>query len=1085
MAPRNAHALMYDTIRLEGALFAPDLLEKAARGALSHQTESDYQVPKGLRLQDEYGRAFQIAMAQWSGFTASWERLDLDAAAAARAYVHEFLRDVLGYGDLCPAEPVELGGRRYPVHFMAAGRLPVVVAPRQLSLDEADPLFAVEGSGSRKKSAAQLAQELLNAGPDFTWALVSNGCRIRLLRDAATLTRPTFLEFDLETIFSEKRYPDFIALWRLLHASRMLGVDGPESACAWEKWRQAGIEQGTRVREGLRVGVTQALIGLGTGFLQHPANEALRQELRAGRLTTEAYFRQLLRLIYRFLLLFTVEERGQLHLTADTPEAEAARQVYSQGYALRRLRERALRRAGFDGHGDLWHAVKIVFRCLIAGEPALALPALGGLFAADQCPYIDACELSNQALLGAMRDLRWTGTASGLSPVDYRNMGPEELGSIYESLLEMVPDVDLVARRFGFIGLTEEGSTTGHARKTTGSYYTPDHLVVELITTALEPVMEQRLAERPDHPVEALLNLAVVDPACGSGHFLLAAARRLAERLVELEAMEGGARPEAYPHALRRVIAHCIHGVDRNPMALELARTALWLEGFEPGQPLSFLDHHLICGDSLLGLVDLRQMAEGIPDEAFKPLSGDDKKLCSALMTANRMVSVEFSKRRKGIMDLFADNERKGALQPLQALEAMPDATPAEVDAKEKAWRAFLENAGHSPLARAADLFMGTFLMPKSDPSAAPQIPNSLSLEVELFGGVPTQGHEEQVQAARQYCQKARVLHWPLAFAQVFSRGGFDCVLGNPPWERIKLQEEEFFATRHAEIAAAKNKAERGRRIQWLAEGMLARHLHPELALQEDQGDPGQRGDAVGKAEKNLHAEFITARRTAEAISLYAHLKVDQGGRYPLTGVGDVNTYALFAETNSRIRHPRGRAGFIVPTGIATDDSTKAFFSAMALSGQLASLYDFENRDAIFPGVHRSYKFCLLTIGASPAARFKFFLTHPSQLADERRGFALRPEDFALINPNTRTCPIFRGQRDAEITQKIYRRVPVLICEADEETQESNPWGISFMRMFDMSNDSHLFEDYDGGEHLPLYEAKMIHQFDHRWATYH
>ena len=173
-----------------------------------------------------------------------------------------------------------------------------------------------------------------------------------------------------------------------------------------------------------------------------------------------------------------------------------------------------------------------------------------------------------------------------------------------------------------------------------------------------------------------------------------------------------------------------------------------------------------------------------------------------------------------------------------------------------------------------------------------------------------------------------------------------------------------------------------------------------------------------------------------------------------------------------------------MPTGIATDDSTKAYFGHLAQSGRLVSLYDFENREAIFPAVHRSYKFCLLTLGPADEAEFAFFLAQTAQLADDRRRFTLNAEDFARINPNTLTCPVFRARRDAELTRKIYQRVPVLIREGRDGQPEQNPWGISFMRMFDMSNDSHLFLDSGGEGRLPLYEAKMIHQFDHRWATY-
>lgn len=297
------------------------------------------------------------------------------------------------------------------------------------------------------------------------------------------------------------------------------------------------------------------------------------------------------------------------------------------------------------------------------------------------------------------------------------------------------------------------------------------------------------------------------------------------------------------------------------------------------------------------------------------------------------------------------------------------------------------------------------------------------------------------------------------------------------------MQEEEFFATRHRDVAEARNKAERTRRIQWLSEGMLARHLYPDLAhaIHEDE------------AEKRLYTEFISARRTAEAASLFAHVGGEDGGRYPLTGVGDVNTYALFAETILQIHSSTGRAGFIVPTGIATDDSTKAFFGHITQQGRLVSLYDIENRDAVFPSVHRSYKFCLLTLGAAEQAEFVCFASQVDQLSDPRRRFTLSPDEFRLINPNTLTCPVFRSTRDAELTKKLYRAAPVLMKDAviaGEGKQARvlepavNPWGISFSTMFHMSNDSHLFADEPAPDRLPLYEAKLIHQFDHRWATY-
>ena len=1067
-------ALSLPSLRLEGALFLPDQLEKAALGQAQLQTEADYAIPRGLRLQDEYSRAFQIASAQWRHFAPLMERTDLDAAVVTSRFVTELLRDAFGYSQLAAVSGMSIGDRRYPINALA-GALPVVIAPHPLGLDEPDARFAVEGSGSRKKSAFQLAQEYLNASGEHLWALVSNGRQLRLLRDAATLTRPSFLEIDLQDLLGGQRYAEFALAWRLLHASRAGGAD-PQTVI-WERWRAAGHEEGTRVREGLREGVSQALITLGEGFLTHPANEGLRQALRGGDLTSDGLFQQLLRLIYRLIFLFNVEERGLLHPQDDSPAAHRGRQAYASGYALARLRDYCLKRRARTRYDDIWQAARIVFRGLDQGEPRLALPALGGLFAAAQCPDLDQAAIDNAHWLAAMQSLRWSNRQGSLAPVDYRNMGPEELGSVYESLLELVPEVDLPARRFGFVGLTAAGAIAGNARKLTGSYYTPDALVRELIKSALDPVIEQRLQARPEDPTAALLDLKVIDPACGSGHFLLAAARRLAEKLAQLRAeaqAEGGAvKPRDYRHALREVIGRCIYGVDRNPMAIELARTALWLEGYEEGRPLGFLDHHLHCGDALLGVMDLETLEYGIPKDAFKPLSGDDKAVCKSLTLTNAGGLNQFKRdrdHRAAGMGRTLDLEGSDELAALQALEALPEETPAQIAAKEAAYRQHLDWARASRLRQAADLLLGAFLLPKTDDPSA--IPTSRSLYLELHSDSHDQAHQAQRQKATAACAQARVLHWQLAFPQVFAKGGFDCVLGNPPWERIKLQEEEFFAARHPAIAGARNRAERGRYIQLLASGRLASHLYPELA----------HAPAEQQAEQALYADFLQARRTAEAASVFMHLNGADGGRFPLTGVGDVNTYALFAETMHQITAPRGRAGFIVPTGIATDDSTKAFFGHISQSSRLVSLLDLENREKLFPAVDSRMKFCLLTLGAAEQAEFVFFATQPDQLDDSRRRFSLTPEEFRLINPNTLTCPVFRSERDAELTKKLYRAAPVLI---EDGKPNGNPWCLRFhTRLFHMAEDSHHFHRHPSLDRLPLYEAKMIHQFDHRWATY-
>jgi hypothetical protein len=1096
--PRTT-GLNLPALRLEGGLFLPDILEKAALGQGRLQAEADYGLPKGLKLRDEASRAFQIASAQWRTFGALLDRTDFNPQRASVQFVNELLRDALAYPAVAAVSGVPVGDRVYPITHLAhpapaaqaAGAKPVavVVAPHNQGLDDADPRFAVQGSGAKRKTPFQLAQEFLNASPAHEWALVTNGRSLRLLRDAATLTRPSYLEVDLQDLLAGQRFVEFGSAWRLLHASRaglldLANEDGQKGPppVAWATWQQAGQEEGTRVREGLRRGVTEALITLGQGFVQNPANDALRQQLQTGGLKREDYFAQLLRLVYRFIFLFTVEERGLVPATAqasdDTATAHtrhAAAELYAEGYAMARLRDLALRRRAHNRHNDLWQAVRIVFRGLGKGQPRLGLPALGGLFADTQCPDLDGAAVSNAALLAAVKSLRWTATAGGaLAPIDYRNMDTEELGSIYESLLELVPEVDVHARSFGFVGVTSVGSTAGNERKTSGSYYTPDSLVQELIRSALDHVIEDRIAKSPEQPVEALLSLRVVDPACGSGHFLLAAARRIAERVAALRSADGAVTPQAYRHAMREVVARCIFGVDRNPMAIELARTALWIEGFEEGRPLGFLDHHLQVGDALLGLTDLKALEHGIAKDAFKVLSGDDKAVCKELTKANGTALKDLEKKRvaRAFGQLDVVHQADSGLAALQAIEAMPEGDTAQIAAKAQAYDAYLTQTRTGRLAQAANQLLGAYLLPKTE-ATADSIPTTATLYLTLQGTLLMQAQQAVQTAANDACKKARVLHWPLAFPQVFAGGGFDCVLGNPPWERIKLQEEEFFATRHTAIAEAKNKAERSQRIQWLSEGMLAQHLFP--------GDTTHHTPAESQAERRLYDEFITARRTAEAASLFAHVKGEDGGRYPLTGVGDVNTYALFAETISQVTNPTGRAGFIVPTGIATDDSTKAYFGHITQNNRLVSLYDLENREAVFPSVHRSYKFCLLTLGQAGRAEFVCFASQVSQLTDPRRRFTLKPDEFRLINPNTLTCPVFRSERDAELTKKLYRAAPVLI---DEHKPDGNPWGISFMAMLHMSNDSHLFVDAPGQGLLPLYEAKLIHHFDHRWATY-
>lgn len=1101
MAKRLTHQLAYRAIRIEGGLIPADELTRLtllADPKATEQTEGHYQLPKGLKLRDEIARDFKIALNLWQDFQALRQRQDVRAhEVTVREWLLPLLRDVLHFTDAARCAAIERAGHQYAVgHSGNGGRLPLVFAGFDEPLDSAAERFGETNPATgktRRRSPFMLAQEALNASDNSLWAIVSNGLTLRILRDNASLTRPAYIEVDLEALFTEELLADFSAFWLLAHASRFGTAETSPTDCPWERWRAAGQQAGVTVRGKLRYQVAEALRALGTGFLSHPANGALRAALQSTQdgYDRQAFFEELLRLVYRFIFLATVEDRrdrGTGERLVFTPDAaDDAKARYLAGYSITWLRERAVRRSHHDRHADLWQALTITFGALARGESALGLPALGGLFDTDQCPRLDAAQLDNRHLLAAVFQLGWFRADGGLSRVNYRDMGPEELGSVYESLLELVPDLQGLASpvtaRLAFIGDDEtDASTKGNTRKLTGSYYTPDSLVQELIKSALEPVIAQTVKANPERPVEALLSLTICDPACGSGHFLLSAARRLADEVALHRAAaerEGGApTPADYRHALRDVVSRCIYGVDKNPMAIQLAKTALWLEAYSPDRPLSFVDHHLRVGDALLGVLDPKVLENGIPDEAYTALSGDDKEVAKALKKQNKADLKSWRRIAGG--DLLT--QASLAAQAV-SVETLDDDTPEHLAAKRRAWSQAEAEAQRSTFARLADTYVAAFLAPKLV-DAGDTVPLSGYLWGVLSGQAPKVAVED---AAQALCRQHSVFHWWLAFPQVASKGGFSVMLGNPPWERIKLQEEEFFATRSPLVAQAKNKAERAQRIEWLREGVLLHRVNPDLERAEGLTPPN-------RAEMALHASFIAARRGAEAASLYAH----DSRRYPLTGVGDVNTYALFSETLLQATAPSGRAGFIVPTGIATDDSTKAYFEAVSQNNRLVALYSFENEEFVFPAVHHAMKFALLVSagieGIHEPAQLVHFARQVDYLYDQRRRFTLTPDDFSLINPNTRTCPVFRSERDAGLTKKLYRAAPVLIAEGETDEDgnllrpEVNPWGIRFQTMFHMSGDSGLFAAAPAitGEppRLPLYEAKMIHQFDHRWATF-
>jgi hypothetical protein len=781
-------------LSVEGALIAPAMLARIARQQAGEQSQSDYEILKGLTLRDEIARYFRIGQALFADFSVT----ETPSAAAATRFVEALLRDVFGFADIRRAWARVLGEHLYPVTSEArGGRVPVMVVPPIDALDAPSLHLPIEG---RRRSAASALQDWLNAGDGVLWGLCSNGSRLRLARSNKSLTRPAYIEADLHRIFGGEAFADFAALWLLIHASRF-GVSGARpSDCPLERWREAGAREGVAARERLRDGVEAALASLGAGFLGHPENADLRERLANGALPLRDYFGQLLRLVYRLIFLLAAEDRNLLH-PASAPAAE--RKLYAEGYSLGALRDRAVRRAAWDRHHDRWEGLLIVFAALARGEPRLGVPALGGLFEPGTIPDLERVRLANRDLMEAIYRVAWLREESGLAPVNWRDMETEELGSVYESLLELTPRLAADGRGFA---LAQAGEAKGHARKTTGSYYTPDSLVQALLDSALDPLLDRVEAEAED-PAAALLSVKVVDPACGSGHFLLAAARRIATRVARHRA-GGAASAEDYRHALREVVRASIHGVDRNPLAIELTKVALWIETVDPGKPLGFLDANIRCGDSLLGVFDLDALPHGIPDAAYKPLTGDDKATAKYFEKRNKD-----ERRGQGSLDFARGGGRLPAAAPLAAaaksLRAMPEDSPEEIAAKRRRFAAGRADPRSWALQIATDLYTAAFLIPKT--GGMPANRNTVT--------VPTRAHVWEALAGRtvygplvgraqDVAGAAHAFHWPLEFPDIMDAGGFDVVLGNPHPPPPRRQQNRH---QRCAVPGANDRSDRGK----------------------------------------------------------------------------------------------------------------------------------------------------------------------------------------------------------------------------------------------------------------------------------
>ncbi len=951
-----------------------------------------------------------------------------------------------------------------------------------------------------------LATADINSDGRIRWGILTNG-RIWRLYDRRALPRASgYHEVDLQTAVQAGDDAHRLRTFRLLFGRPAFS---PQHG-AQTSFLEDAIAEGRRYEE-------QVANDLSGTVFDKVYPDLIRALADKSGAELDDVRQAALIFLYRLLFLLYAEDRDLL------PVNDSRYDDYGLRKSVRDdIDKRTSARDTFSNiASNYYNHISTLCQLVDEGDASIGLPPYnGGLFAQQAAPILNQVQLPDAVIAPIIHNLSRTRDESGRRFVNYRDMTVQQLGSIYERLLEReparTPDGQIVVR------------PNSYARKDSGSFYTPQPLVDLIVERTLTPLLEERktafqakaaalqsdtrakadrIAElRRLDPAAAALNLKVLDPAMGSGHFLVTAVDYLSDAIADLVEYAPTAAPwleDAYTSPLleriaairedilarahaanwvidepqltdqaiirRMVLKRCIYGVDKNPLTVELAKVSLWLHSFTVGAPLSFLDHHLRCGDSLIGLrvhdatqelsrlggftsASAIQAAENATGgmQRIEEMSDADIAQVEESATLFREVEKTTSALRGLLTTLCGVNWHAAGMKKRQRAEFEAPLQAIIVSQAEKAF-SLLSNGPDS--VDAADPVRQHTLWP---------------------------AFTEIWRSAKEIADRENFLHWEAAFPGVWRHwqddqptGGFDAIIGNPPWDRIKLQEVEWFATRSPELALAPTAAARRRGIKQL----------------RDQGDP-------------LASEFDAAKLRADRLGQL----IRASGHYPLLGGGDINLYSLFVERAMRLTKPDGIVGLLTPSGIYADKTAARFFKSVSTSGRVSGLFDFENRrlgtdlPPFFPDVDSRFKFCALIFGGEER-RFAqtdcaFFLHDTAAIDDPDRCFPLAPADFARVNPNTGTAPVFRTHRDADITRRIYERHPVLVDRSDGE--EVRVWPVRYSSMFHMTNDSHLFRtaarlEADGyypvqgnrwkkGDklYLPLYQGRMIWHLDHR-----
>lgn len=774
------------SIHIEGQIISPEIFDRLETNDITGQLPQDFGLPKGTRIKEEIAVAWADAKDQWNIFKRRIEKVkDTESGTTeTRKFWIVPLLEFLGYNSAL-AKAEEVNGNSFAISHRVANLdgFPVHIVGCNDSLDRRR-----DSSGPRLSPHA-LVQEYLNI-TEHLYGIVTNGYQLRLLRDSGKLIRLTYLEFDLFQMLEDDLFAEFSIMYRILHSSRMPQKFGEGDSSIIEQYHQLSLEAGARIREKLSTAVEKSIVTIANGFLKNNYNTELQNKIRRHEVTPQTFYQNLLRFIYRVLFLMVLEERDLIFPRVKNQKNDYFRDVYYNYYSITRIRKLSENIFFFDDKlDDLWVALRNTFK--IFGNERLALklgiyPLDGDLFDYGSIGILIGSNLDNHSLLECIRNLSLfeNPETKVIIRVNYAALNVEEFGSVYEGLLEQEPAIYDHGNelRFSF----EKGSE----RSSSGSHYTPEELVQPLIKHSLDYVIEdkiknvlargakQSVEQLKEAREEALLSIKVCDVACGSGHILLSAARRIAQELTKVRTNEDQPSPEPYRQAMRDVINNCIYGVDKNPLAIELCKVALWLEAHNPGMPLNFLDHKIKCGDSIVGLARIEELQKGIAIEAFKTLPGDDKKIAAAYRKQNQ--SERENRKQLKLTDTEEIiNNLNTISNGFKNFNLMPDSTVDQVKQKQQEYDV-LKGSDWMKLKELADIQVAQFFIDKTNTNK-----EFLSTDAEyfrIFAGQKKEVNTRKISQAMSVSAEKQFFHWFLEFPEVMQEGGFDCILGNPPF---------------------------------------------------------------------------------------------------------------------------------------------------------------------------------------------------------------------------------------------------------------------------------------------------------------